>query len=142
MFNMKSILLIVITIVQYTESLQTVKRQGIFGLCQGWGAGCAMDFRSPILPQKTIKQKLYQPIPKSKPDVSFRPHSFFFTSGESWNPIGKRTAWFTDIPFLRNPLLKYPSVQKLPVRNPLSLRYPLVYRSTLAKFFPRNFVVE
>jgi hypothetical protein len=38
----------------------------------------------------------------------------YFTSGESWNPIGKRTAWFTDIPFLRNPLLKYPSYRKPP----------------------------
>jgi hypothetical protein len=78
---MKGLLLVVFLLIQYTETLQTVKRQGIFGLCQGWGAGCALNFRSPVAAEPR-KHHISRPIPKSNPDVNFRPPSFFFTSGK------------------------------------------------------------
>lgn len=79
--EMKVLLLVVFLLIQYTETLQTVKRQGIFGLCQGWGAGCALNFRSPVAAEPR-KHHISRPIPKSNPDVNFRPPSFFFTSGK------------------------------------------------------------
>ena len=72
---MKGLLLVVFLLIQYTETLQTVKRQGIFGLCQGWGAGCALNFRSPVAAEPR-KHHISRPIPKSNPDVNFRPPSF------------------------------------------------------------------
>lgn len=45
----------------------------------------------------------------------------FHLTGSSWKPIGKRgkdakdtkkrTSWFTDIPYLRNPFLSYPRLK-------------------------------
>ncbi|XP_033759040.1 uncharacterized protein LOC117341295 [Pecten maximus] len=102
------------------------KRQGMFGLCQGWGAGCSFTYRL----QNRVSSK--SPSSNSAPrprNVRYSVPSYLFTSGNSWNPIGKRSAWFTDIAYLRNPLVSLLSLKK-PKDNPKYVRiYPLVYRS-------------
>ncbi|XP_022320047.2 uncharacterized protein LOC111122552 [Crassostrea virginica] len=85
------------------------KRQGVFGLCQGWGAGCTSYHSYRPHPQPSSR-KITRNVHKTP--------TYMFTSGSSWKPIGKRgrdtkkrTSWFTDIPYLRNPFLSYPRLK-------------------------------
>ncbi|XP_048772877.1 uncharacterized protein LOC125678450 isoform X2 [Ostrea edulis] len=85
------------------------KRQGVFGPCQGWGAGCTSYHSYRPNPQPPTR-KITRNVHKTP--------SYMFTSGTSWKPIGKRgrdtkkrTSWFTDIPYLRNPFLSYPRLK-------------------------------
>lgn len=88
------------------------KRQGVFGPCQGWGAGCTSYFSYRPQPQPPTR-KITRNVHKAP--------AYMFTSGSSWKPIGKRgkdakdtkkrTSWFTDIPYLRNPFLSYPRLK-------------------------------
>ncbi|XP_061188142.1 uncharacterized protein LOC133196245 [Saccostrea echinata] len=85
------------------------KRQGVFAPCQGWGAGCTSYHSYRPIPQPPTR-KITRNVHKTP--------SYMFTSGSSWKPIGKRrddtkkrTSWFTDIPYLRNPFLSYPRLK-------------------------------
>jgi hypothetical protein len=53
--------------------------------------------------------------------------NYYLITGSSWKPIGKRerdtkkrTSWFTDIPYLRNPFLSYPRLHSGPGNIPVS----------------------
>ncbi|XP_060085704.1 uncharacterized protein LOC132565111 [Ylistrum balloti] len=102
------------------------KRQGMFGLCQGWGAGCSFNYRF----QNQIQSKAATKNTASGPrNVRYGVPSYLFTSGNSWNPIGKRLAWFTDIPYLQSPLISRLAF-KILTDNPNYVRiYPFIYQT-------------
>ncbi|XP_069119095.1 uncharacterized protein [Argopecten irradians] len=124
--NMCLFLLVLVVGFTYIKAaVPQQKRHGMFGLCRGWGAGCSFTYRQ----QNRTPSKL--PSPKSSPssrNARYNVPSFIFTSGTSWNPIGKRSAWFTDIPYLRSPLISLLALKKPKDNKHYAEMFPLVFR--------------
>ncbi|XP_021358078.1 uncharacterized protein LOC110453452 [Mizuhopecten yessoensis] len=118
--------LLVVGLTYLQAAVPQNKRQGMFGLCQGWGAGCSMNYRSQN--RSHSKSSTSNPAPNSRSSRYSVP-SYLFTSGSSWNPIGKRSTWYTDIAFLRSPLVSLLNLKKPKENRQYALRYPLVFRS-------------